>query len=39
VPDVLAWYGIQDGDNGEYKGSPDARSWAEWHDDAPKQGV
>jgi phenol hydroxylase P3 protein len=32
MPDVLAWYGIQQGDNGEYKDSPDARSWAEWHE-------
>ena len=39
VPEVLAWYGIQDGDNGEYRGSPDARSWAQWHDNAPKQGA
>jgi phenol/toluene 2-monooxygenase (NADH) P3/A3 len=30
VPDVLAWYGVQPGDNGEYKGSPDALSWAQW---------
>jgi phenol hydroxylase P3 protein len=39
VPDVLAWYGIQEGDNGEYKGSLDAKSWAEWHSTAPQQGV
>jgi phenol hydroxylase P3 protein len=31
VPDVLAWYGIQDGDNGEYRGSPDHQSWLTWH--------
>jgi len=36
VPDVLAWYGIQDGDNGEYKGSADQLAWAEWHSDAKK---
>jgi phenol/toluene 2-monooxygenase (NADH) P3/A3 len=30
---VLAWYGIQDGDNGEYKGSPDQQAWASWHAD------
>jgi phenol hydroxylase P3 protein len=29
--DVLAWYGIQPGDNGEYRDSVDARSWAQWH--------
>jgi len=39
VPEVLQWYGIQDGDNGEYKGSPDARSWAQWHATAAAQGV
>lgn len=39
VPDVLAWYGIQEGENGEYKGSSDQQSWAEWHGTAPKQGV
>ena len=38
VPDVLAWYGIQEGDNGEYKGSPDQKSWAEWHGNAVEQG-
>ena len=23
VPEVLAWYGMQEGDGGEYEGSPD----------------
>lgn len=31
VPDVLAWYGIQDGDNGEYTGSVDQQNWTKWH--------
>jgi phenol hydroxylase P3 protein len=32
VPDVLRWYGIQDGvDNGEYLDSRDKRSWDQWH--------
>ncbi|TDO93367.1 YHS domain-containing protein [Enemella evansiae] len=31
VPDVLQWYGIQDGDNGEYEGSLDQRHWRQWH--------
>jgi phenol hydroxylase P3 protein len=31
VPDVLNWYGIQDGDNGEYRGSADDLSWKGWH--------
>jgi phenol hydroxylase P3 protein len=35
APDVLAWYGIQPGDNGEYKDSLDARSWAQWHEEGP----
>jgi len=31
IPDVLAWYGIQQGsDNGEYLTSPDKASWDEW---------
>jgi phenol hydroxylase P3 protein len=31
VPEVLAWYGLEDGDNGEYLGSRDERNWARWH--------
>jgi phenol hydroxylase P3 protein len=31
VPEVLAWYGLQDGDAGEYQGSLDQVSWANWH--------
>ena len=31
IPEVLAWYGIQDGaDNGEYLTSPDKASWDQW---------
>jgi phenol/toluene 2-monooxygenase (NADH) P3/A3 len=37
IPEVLAWYGIQDGDNGEYKGSPDQQAWASWHADETGQ--
>ena len=32
VPDVLAWYKFQEGDNGEYVGSVDHKHWIEWHD-------
>jgi phenol/toluene 2-monooxygenase (NADH) P3/A3 len=31
IPDVLAWYGIQEGDGGEYKGSVDDNNWNKWH--------
>ncbi len=31
VPEVLEWYGIQEGDNAEYLGSVDERSWTAWH--------
>ena len=31
VPEVLAWYGMQDGDGGEYYGSADERNWFSWH--------
>ncbi len=31
VPEVLAWYGLQDGDGGEYHGSADEQNWASWH--------
>ena len=31
IPDVLAWYGLQEGDNGEYEGSVDQQNWARWH--------
>ncbi|WP_068276768.1 YHS domain-containing protein [Aldersonia kunmingensis] len=34
VPEVLDWYGIQPGDNGDYRGSTDEASWAAWHDDS-----
>jgi phenol hydroxylase P3 protein len=33
VPQVLDWYNIQPGDNGEYQGSLDQQSWATWHKD------
>ncbi len=32
VPDVLAWYGMQEGDGGETVGSKDELLWAKWHD-------
>ncbi|MCQ4079129.1 YHS domain-containing protein [Streptomyces sp. RB6PN25] len=35
VPEVLAWYGIQDGDNGEYTGSLDHLDWRRWHASEP----
>lgn len=35
VPEVLEWYGVQEGDNGEYKGLRDHRSWIEWHGGEP----
>ncbi len=31
IPEVLAWYGIQEGDGGEYVGSPDQVNWDNWH--------
>jgi phenol hydroxylase P3 protein len=31
VPEVLDWYGLQEGDNGEYVGSKDQQNWASWH--------
>ncbi|MGN6606085.1 MAG: YHS domain-containing protein [Jatrophihabitans sp.] len=31
VPEVLAWYGLQDGDGGEYVGSRDHKNWRDWH--------
>lgn len=31
VPEVLAWYGLQDGDSGEYHGSADEQNWVRWH--------
>jgi len=34
VPEVLAWYGLQDGDSGEYLGSVDHQNWERWHDHA-----
>ena len=34
IPDVLAWYGIQEGDGGEYKGSVDDNNWNTWHNAA-----
>ena len=33
IPEVLSWYGIQDGENGEYRGSADQLAWAAWHAD------
>jgi phenol/toluene 2-monooxygenase (NADH) P3/A3 len=34
IPDVLAWYGVQEGDGGEYKGSVDDNNWNTWHNAA-----
>ena len=34
IPDVLAWYGIQEGDGGEYLGSIDHQNWIGWHSGA-----
>ncbi|MGD9527421.1 YHS domain-containing protein [Pseudonocardia sp.] len=31
IPDVLAWYGFQPGDGGEYLTSPDKVNWDKWH--------
>ena len=31
IPDVLAWYGIAEGDNFDYSVSTDKQSWDEWH--------
>ncbi len=31
VPEVLEWYGIEEGDGGEYLGSVDHRNWVGWH--------
>ncbi len=36
VPEVLDWYGIQEGDNAEYLGSKDNLNWLSWHDDSAK---
>lgn len=38
VPEVLDWYGIQEGDNGEYEGSVDHVNWQRWHADAEQKG-
>lgn len=34
VPEVLAWYGVEDGDGGEYLGSRDHQNWIDWHQGA-----
>jgi phenol/toluene 2-monooxygenase (NADH) P3/A3 len=31
VPEVLQWYGVQEGDGGEYLGSVDHQNWIGWH--------
>jgi phenol hydroxylase P3 protein len=31
IPEVLAWYGMQPDDGGEYEGSSDQVNWANWH--------
>ena len=35
VPEVLEWYGFDEGDGGEYKGSRDHQNWLKWHDEDP----
>lgn len=35
LPEVLDWYGFQDGDSGEYVGSADHTNWVQWHADDP----
>jgi phenol hydroxylase P3 protein len=37
VPDVLAWYGLQPGDNGEYHGSQEEQDWLAWHSTHPAE--
>jgi phenol hydroxylase P3 protein len=37
VPDVLAWYGLQPGDNGEYHGSAEEQDWIAWHSTQPAE--
>lgn len=34
IPEVLEWYGMQEGDGGEYVGSPDKKNWEKWHNDS-----
>ena len=34
IPEVLDWYGMEDGDGGEYQGSLDAKNWDKWHNAA-----
>ncbi|MES4889582.1 YHS domain-containing protein [Streptomyces sp. NPDC096012] len=31
LPEVLQWYGLHEGDAGEYLGSPDHTNWLRWH--------
>jgi phenol hydroxylase P3 protein len=38
VPEVLAWYGVEEGDNGDYHASPDKASWDAWHATTPVGG-
>jgi phenol hydroxylase P3 protein len=37
VSEVLAWYGVEDGDAGEYTDSVDQRVWQKWHAGADAQ--
>lgn len=34
VPEVLQWYGVEEGDGGEYLGSIDHQNWIGWHNGA-----
>lgn len=38
IPDVLAWYGMQPDDGGDYLGSADHKAWTAWHASAKKEG-
>jgi phenol hydroxylase P3 protein len=31
IPDVLNWYGMAEGDGGEFLTSPDKKNWDKWH--------
>ena len=31
IPEVLQWYGMQEGDGGEYLGNVDHTNWLRWH--------
>ena len=39
LPDVMAWYGLEEGDYGEYIGSKDHQNWERWHSADAAAGV